>query len=220
MGLIHPGVPHELVLQLQAWFAVPTFVETGTYMGATAVWASAHFQKVYTFEASQTLWQETSTTYADRHNVTFIQGHSGERLQEVVAQISGPVLYWLDAHWSSGVTYGENDECPVLAELAAIQSHPGPHYILIDDARLFMAPPPSPHRIEQWPSISEVIDALNSTGPNPYIVIVEDVIIAVPDAARAQLATYLQQHPPVHAARSKPFDSRALLRRIRTRLGK
>jgi len=69
-------------------------------------------------------------------------------------------LFWLDAHWSGGDTYGENDECPLMDELKIIFQYRKNYVILIDDARLFMAPPPKPHKIENWPSIKEIVNIL------------------------------------------------------------
>jgi hypothetical protein len=100
-------------------------------------------------------------------------------------------MFWLDAHWSGGETYGENDECPLLEELAIINVSPYEHIILIDDARLFLSPPPAPHRIEQWPDITTVINCLNCVS-NRYIIIIEDVIVAAPSKFKVILAQYGQ----------------------------
>jgi hypothetical protein len=64
---------------------------------------------------------------------------------------------------------------------------------LIDDARLFLAPPPLPNRIDDWPSIDVVLRTLHSSNKKYYIAICEDVIIAVPLEAKAVVANYCQK---------------------------
>jgi hypothetical protein len=48
---------------------------------------------------------------------------------------------------------------------------------LIDDARLFLAPPPLPHKVKNWPTIKQVADILPS---NLDMIVHEDVIYLVP----------------------------------------
>jgi hypothetical protein len=45
-------VPRELMLFLAKRMGIETFVETGTEFGSTALWASQHFNRVCTCEAS------------------------------------------------------------------------------------------------------------------------------------------------------------------------
>jgi hypothetical protein len=89
-------------------------------------------------------------------------------------------VFWLDGHWSAGDTAGEGDECPLLEELATI----GPqHAILIDDARLFIEPPPPPHDPSQWPTLEQVMAALAQR----EVTIREDVVVALPRRLRSRL---------------------------------
>jgi len=71
-------------------------------------------------------------------NVRLIQGDSGQRLLELLTGISKPVLFWLDGHYSAGISVRGETDTPVSAELKAILSHAiKQHVILIDDARCF-----------------------------------------------------------------------------------
>jgi hypothetical protein len=119
-------------------------------------------------------------------------GNSKEQLAAIVPTLKEPCIFWLDAHWSGGITYGESEECPLLEELQIINDSECDHFILIDDARLFLCPPPNPHRIEQWPTIDAVTSLLNS-GRSRYTVIVEDVIVSVPEGAKLLVAQYSQE---------------------------
>lgn len=188
MGL---GDCKQLMLVLKNEYNLPTFVETGTFQGGTSVWAAEHFQKVFTIEFAKHIYEATSTAYSHVKNIEFLWGHTKEQLKLVVPQLKEPALFWLDAHWMGGGTAGENDECPLLEELQIINDSECEHFILIDDARLFLSPPPSPHCIEQWPGMNEIIATL-SAGRSRYTVIFEDAIISVPDRAKAVVARYCQ----------------------------
>jgi len=49
-----------------------------------------------------------------------------------------PALFWLDAHYSQGVTAGASEAAPILKELSCLAGrHRHKDVILIDDARLF-----------------------------------------------------------------------------------
>ena len=81
-----------------------------------------------------------------RRNVRLIEGDSGIRLPEMLADIRRPVLFWLDGHYSAGVTASAALHTPISAELQAILRHPVKgHVILIDDARCFDGSNDYPH---------------------------------------------------------------------------
>jgi hypothetical protein len=192
-GMTHTkGLPKSLVLDLRKSFEMSAFVETGTYMGGTTLWAAREFPRVITIEFSQHYYDKLKPIHSTYPNVEFVFGHSGAELERLVPSLIGPAVFWLDGHWSCEETYGEGDECPLFAELAAISRSPHEHFVFIDDARLFMAPPPEPHRPEQWPTIGQVLDALRAGGREPYIVIISDVIIACPPAAKSVLMQWSQ----------------------------
>ena len=143
MGSVHFGVPEELILFLKRKFELEDFVETGTFQGGSAAWAARHFKRVFTIEANEPLWRAARARYAALANVQFILGNSPEELTKLLPNLGRSPLIWLDAHWCGPHTAGETAECPLLAELAVIAAaHIEPKVVLIDDARLFMAPPP------------------------------------------------------------------------------
>jgi hypothetical protein len=121
----------------------------------------------------------------------------------------------LDSHWSGGETYGKGDECPLLAESGAFRGKWDGHVLLVDDARLFLSPPPEPHKIQNWPTIDRVLTAIGGR----YSVIFEDVIVSVPEEAKEALSTYCQEKNTEdwkrHIARSKPGFWKRLLGRLR-----
>ena len=117
MGLYRVGPPVELLHILQENYAISTFIETGTFQGDTALWASDHFDDVYTIEFSKKIYKDTIAKFQNRSNINFLFGDSRSRISEIIPNLHKPALFWLDSHWCGGSTYGEEDQCPLLAEI-------------------------------------------------------------------------------------------------------
>jgi hypothetical protein len=207
MGLITPGIPEDITLRLAKLANASVFVETGTFKGRTARWAARHFDRVITIEGSERLYSEHSVTLKAIRNVEPHLGDSRTILSALAKSI-GPAVFWLDAHWSSGETFGHADECPLMAELTAI-SHRIGDVVLIDDARLFLHAPPEPHDPDQWPSIVDIVHALDAWAEPPVIQIINDVIFAVPRALRGVLVEHARNYD------AKAFRAARLLARLR-----
>ena len=129
------------------------------------------FDLVITIEKDQTLHAEAQAR-TEPENVRYLLGDTREHLPEVLSAHHDSLI-WLDAHWSGPGTYGEGDECPILAELEIIFVNDPNPVILIDDARLFLQPPPSPHDHLAWPSIDELVRAM----PTDYRMMVRNDVI-------------------------------------------
>lgn len=164
----------ELALKLRDLFGIEHFVETGTYKGDTTKWAAEHFKNVTTIEAYKPRYEKTFAALNHLENVEFIFGSSRTKLRRALPKGKAAIL-WLDAHWCNNYEYSLNTEgeCPLIDELKAVRKA---DCVLIDDARLFLARPHRPHDPAQWPSFGEIRAML----PGRYIVVWEDVIIAVP----------------------------------------
>ena len=213
----------SLVQALQKTFDLRTFIETGTFLGDSAAWASQRFERVYTIERSEDLWQRAQQRLAPLDNVTCLWGDSRQALKSLTTTAQERTLFWLDAHWSGDDTYGEKDECPLSDELEVILGNRPGSYVLIDDARLFLSPPPLPHNPANWPAVDQVVGLLSKHGL--YVVVLEDVIVAVPPAARAWLVDYCQalntrrwQERQAVADRNWRRKARKTWRRLRSRI--
>lgn len=190
MGIVRMGLPEELTLFLKERTNSNVLVETGTYYGDTTSWASNHFDKVHTIEFSEQIYQAVSAKYAHVNSITFHFGDSRELLPDILKATSNePVIFWLDAHWSSGETYGENDNCPLIKELEIIKQSNVNACILIDDARHFLAPPPLPNNYLQFPGIQDILEVC---GNDNFVAVYEDVIIIVPTVLKTIVQEYLQ----------------------------
>jgi hypothetical protein len=191
MGIVHQGVPTEVTLNLSQCSGARTFVETGTFMGHSARWAAKHFDKVITIEASERLFNEYGQGLKAIQNVEPLHGDS-RRILPLVVKTIGPAVFWLDAHWSSGNTFGRAHECPLLEELGAISQRKG-DIVLIDDARLFLQAPPEPHDPKQWPTLTELVHTFDKWAHPPHLQIIDDVIFAVPDHVRDALTDHARR---------------------------
>jgi FkbM family methyltransferase len=186
MGLIYQGIPEKLAKFIHDSFKVDNFVETGTYYGNTALWASKYFKQVYTVERSAKLFEISSKRLRGSNNIKCVLGDSKTELNKIVNEIDGPALFWLDAHYSGGETAGGGEKAPIMDEIEAINSSKFENFILIDDARVFLALPPDPQPIDEYPFIWEIGDALTNLF---YVIVYDDVIVCCPK----KHTTYMQK---------------------------
>jgi hypothetical protein len=189
MGAVTFGIPKKLVLLLKEHFSVEVFVETGTFKGKTSIWASGVFKDVYTIENSRELFDSASGLLREYRNIHPLYGNSARQLNIIVSEIKQPALFWLDAHWCGGNTYGSEDPCPLLEEIRIIKQSGYDHIIMIDDARFFLKPPPLPQNAEQWPGLKEILSLLNKD-ESYFTFVSEDVMVALPETGRTALQSY------------------------------
>ena len=112
------------------------FVETGTYLGNTTAGASRYFREVHTIELDEKLYKKAQARFRNVKNVTCHHGNSPDVLRTLAPSIDEPVLFYLDAHWSGGVTAHGEVEVPLLEELEIIHGRGYEDFIVIDDLRL------------------------------------------------------------------------------------
>lgn len=195
MGLILLGLYDKATLFLKEISGIDEFVETGTYCGSTTAWAANHFAHVSTIELSEQLYKKTSERLAYLKNVTFILGDSRNELSKIIERSQGPIIFWLDAHWSGGNTAGEEDQCPLLEELKIIYSSQYEHIVMIDDARTFTLPPRKPNNYNQFPTISDIVTAVQPF--NVYLVVLDDVIYLIPSRLRDSVVDFFQDEAAI-----------------------
>lgn len=176
MGIVNFGIPMEDAKYLRQMMGLTVAVEGGTYLGETAKSLSEIFEQVYTIENSDQMFVQAQENIAGIGNISLLKGDTRAHLPEIL-MTEDNILFWLDAHWSGGVTYGEQDECPLIDELGTIFQSEKICAILIDDARLFMAPPPSPHNEKSWPSVADISAAIPADWD---VIIYDDVIYITP----------------------------------------
>jgi hypothetical protein len=170
-----PAPPPHVVKQLsisnlQAEFKYSIFIETGTYLGEMIEAQMNNFSHIFSIELSERLYLDALNKFENNKNVTILQGDSGEVLVAVCAQLDQPAIFWLDGHYSAGITAKGKKQCPIYEELSAIfNANHLPHILLIDDARLFVGE-------NDYPTISELSSFILSRRPLAKINCENDVI--------------------------------------------
>jgi lipopolysaccharide transport system ATP-binding protein len=194
MGAVSFSVDRGLLEGLKAALPLEVFVETGTFEGDSALVAAALFPRVHTIELSEAFAERARARLRHLPGVEVHQGRSAEVLRALRSGLAGrAVVYWLDAHWSgTDDADGVGAPCPLLEELEALGSLNAESVVLIDDARLFLAP--SPQLDEQWPDVHTVFQRLIGLSTFHRLVVVNDVIVFCPPAAWASVRCYAREH--------------------------
>jgi len=117
-----------------------TWVETGTYRGTTTRELAKHASRVISIEPDPVLCAKARVKLRQLDNVTIFHGLSEEILPEILSTIEGNVCFWLDGHFSGGVTFKGPQDTPVREELSVIArfiSRFDNVVVLVDDIRMF-----------------------------------------------------------------------------------
>ncbi|HKG62168.1 MAG TPA: hypothetical protein VKB05_20585 [Pyrinomonadaceae bacterium] len=131
-------IKEELIRDYAKTFNTNVLIETGTYLGDMVHAMKKCFSRIISFELDQTLAAQAQKRFAGDNHIQIIQGDSGKLLGDCIATINEPCLFWLDGHYSGGITAKGTLETPIKNELSSILSHAvDGHVILIDDARCF-----------------------------------------------------------------------------------
>jgi hypothetical protein len=128
------------------------------------------FKKIITIELSEELVIKAKKRFRDNANVVILQGDSGKVLPQIVANLKEPAIFWLDGHYSAGITTKGEKECPIFEELNSIfENEVKNHIFLIDDARDF-------NGNGDYPTIPQLTAFIKSKNQNYNIEVKDDVI--------------------------------------------
>lgn len=155
-------------------FGTRVLIETGTYYGDMVEAMKHYFDQIYSIELSKYLYEKANRRFALDDNIMILHGDSGVELEKLIAKLDEPALFWLDGHYSAGVTARGVKDTPIYEELEHIFSSPQKgHVIIIDDARCFGADP-------AYPSIDELCEFIRANYPNAKIAVENDSIRILP----------------------------------------
>lgn len=170
------SVKHRLIRRYAKAHGIKLFIETGTFLGDMIEAVRGNFDEIHSIELDVKLHKRAKRRFAGAQNVHLHQGDSGRELPKLVAKLNQRVLFWLDAHWSRGVTARGDLDTPINSELDAIlEKDTVESVILIDDARLFGT-------AKDYPTVSQIREAVTAKRPDWDVIVSEDVIHVGPRA--------------------------------------
>jgi hypothetical protein len=167
-----PAFKHRVILGYGS--GIDNFVETGTYRGGTVDAVKTKFRSVVSIELSHDLAAAAQARFASTGNVRIIQGDSGHVLPQLLPELPGTCLFWLDGHWSGGETALGESETPLLAELEAVLARGERDVILVDDARLLGT--------RGYPSVATIRELVARASPPRSSPIADDIMRITPQA--------------------------------------
>src|ERR1700733_2673124 len=101
-------------------FQIDTLIETGTFKGDTIRALREQFQQLYSIELSHELAVRAQYRFRKHSKIKIIEGDSGAVLPTLLSNIHTRCLFWLDGHYSGGVTAQGNIDTPINQELKII----------------------------------------------------------------------------------------------------
>ena len=132
-------VKQRIVISLAKKFGIRRLVETGTYLGDMVFATKKVFNKIDSIELGLELYKNAVQRFKNNSHIKIWKGDSATVLTEIIKDIDEPVLFWLDAHYSGGITARSTlGDTPIERELDIIFGKwNDKSLILIDDARCF-----------------------------------------------------------------------------------
>jgi len=174
-GVPPPRVKQDILRHYLREYGLQVLVETGTYRGGTVEALRKEVSKVYSIELSTSLYQAAKRRFKSAKNVVLFQGDSGVVLGAVLKELKEPALFWLDGHFSGGVTATGETETPILQELEHIFAKSARPVILIDDAKDF-----SGGAGNAYPSLAELMAFVKTKYVGAEISVKDNIIRIVP----------------------------------------
>jgi len=132
---------------------IKIFIESGTFLGDTVYPLSFFFDRLYTIEIKTDLHEKAKETFKKMGitNVSFHLGDSAHVLQKILEEVTQPAVFFLDGHYSHGITGRGEKDCPLLEELDAVNKYYNEKSIIIvDDYSMF-----GKNETENWTEITD-----------------------------------------------------------------
>lgn len=163
------------------------WIETGTFLGKTTIFLSNNSNFVISLEPSKECYIKAKENTKYKSNILLINENSENGLKKavdiIVNKYAGDYIgFWLDGHYSGGITYQNEIISPIKEELEiifnAINKGDLPYkniYIFIDDIRLFIGSVTEEEK--RYPSLDYISKKLSEFGFT--ISIANDILTAI-----------------------------------------
>jgi hypothetical protein len=115
------------------------FIETGSLMGETLGNLKGSFGKLISIEITDKYYNLCNDKFKNDENVEIVKGDCVIELPKVIKEnLDNSIIFFLDGHYSAGMTGKGIIEVPLMQELKSINElYSNPTIIIIDDADLF-----------------------------------------------------------------------------------
>jgi len=164
------AVKRRIVSSYASASGATTFVETGTLFGDIDYAMKDHFRAIFSIELSEELWKRAVHRFRAYPHIQILQGDSGQVLSQILNGISSNCLFYLDGHYSGGLTAKSTAETPVVKEVMTILGHNlKGDVILIDGARCFDG-------THDYPTLDELQELVTLNRPDYAFSVLNDVI--------------------------------------------
>lgn len=169
------AVKQMAVKKVSKFYSLLTLVETGTYLGDMVSACLSDFSKIISIELSQELHDRAQAVFQEADHVTLVHGDSGKVFRTLAPALQSPCLFWLDGHYSSGITARGPKDTPILEELNSIgiSQYSSQSAILIDDARCFDGK-------GDYPSVEVIQRLCSDLFPQHRFLVSHDIIFVLP----------------------------------------
>jgi hypothetical protein len=172
-------VPHlekeNVVLAYARSFGTDILVETGTFQGEMVSAMRNRFEQIYSIELHPELHQRAAERFRRFSHINLVKGDSAQILPRIAAEIQESCLFWLDAHYSGGITARGEVDTPVSVELETVLKRRQSDVVLIDDSFDF-------NGSNGYPTLEELEGAVRGARPD-YDFTVSDYIIRITPSA-------------------------------------
>ncbi len=165
-----PAFKQSVVRMYGKRFGLHTLVETGTYQAEMVTAQQKNFQRIVSIELDQDLFHRADALFAGMSHISILQGDSSQILPGVVAEITAPCVFWLDAHYSGGITARGILDTPIVQELEILFSRRNNwDVILIDDVHAFDGS-------NDYPALADLLKFLAAARPNSVLEVADNII--------------------------------------------
>jgi hypothetical protein len=178
--------PHLLkqrtVLEYGRRYGLRILIETGTYYGEMVSAMKSRFDRIYSIEQNPELAARAQREFARLPHIRILCGDSQSVLPELLASLTEPALFWLDAGYY-GWSGLQGDQQRLGVELNAILRHGVAgqtvtgHVILMDDARGLNGK-------NGAPTVAELTQHIESEFPGRKVEVAYDILRITPEPAR------------------------------------
>jgi hypothetical protein len=164
-----PLAKQNIIDEYRQKYGCKVLIETGTLFGDMVEAQKKRFNKIISIELSVNLFNKAQKRFKNDSNILILQGDSGKVLPKIMQDINEQSLFWLDGHYSGGITAKGDKDCPIFEELEAILNSKNNHILLIDDARCFNGQ-------GDYPTIDQVIEFIRNKNDKYNFEVKHDII--------------------------------------------